>query len=392
MNLNARTCVLLIVWSLAGVTVGLGADELPAQQTQWQVRSGEGMDALLLIGAASGDVMQAGIYVDEIAYVRENISAQGLEALAQLDTALRQDLGRLTGPSLAYVFSAGPLDTIDEVIASAADPVGRLKRGLETSPHWDPQEFEGALTIMPAVHTALVGLRDMGFRDWYAETQRPSIEAAIETNMAAVSPYDIIPEQARLLGRPLDPTIEILVVAFAKPYGIRILGQRFVAWYGWEGATQLRIAAHEIFHPPYDPNDAELDSLLADLERDPWMRSIVEGHDPKFGYNSFEGVVNEGSTQALDQIVSERLGFAEDPGERWRESDGGMHMLAAALYHAMLEDGFAEQGGVYAEWFKSALRRGLLSPTSVRVRAAAIAGQDAVDAWGPSRQARVPSD
>jgi hypothetical protein len=48
----------------------------------------------------------------------------------------------------------------------------------------------------------------------------------------------------------------------------------------------------------------------------------------------------------------------------------------------MLEDGFAEQGGQYSAWLKSALQRNLLSPAAVRRRAASVVGQDAVDAWG----------
>lgn len=213
----------------------------------------------------------------------------------------------------------------------------------------------------------------------------PDIDTAIASNLAAVSPYDLVPEQERLLGRDLDPQIDIIIVRYARPYGIRILGQRFVAYYGWDAEVQLQVATDEIFHPPYDPNDVELTDLLAELEADPWVTSIVDDHDPQYGYNSFEGVVDEGSTQALDQVVSERLGFADDPGERWRESDGGMHRLAAALYHAMREEGFADNGGNYAEWFKNSLRSGLLTPTEVRRRAALVAGRDAVDAWGPHR-------
>jgi hypothetical protein len=354
--------------------------------TQWNVRSAMGMDAVLLIGAASGDLMQAHIYAEEIADVRRKMSAEGIAALDKLDAVLRQKLGLLTGPALAYFFSAGPVVTLDDVIASAADPIARLKSGLETSPHWDPEEFEFAVKVMPTVHTALLALRDTGFVDKYRQ-ESVGIDAAIASNHAAVSPYDIIPEQARLLGRDLDPQIDIIIVCYAKPYGIRILGQRFVAYYGWDAETQLRIAAHEIFHPPYDPNDAELADLLSALSSDPWVTSIVDDHDPQYGYNDFKGVVDEGSTQALDQIVSDRLGFAEEPGERWRGSDGGMHMLAAALYHAMQESGFADDGGVYADWFKNALRSGLLTPSEVKRRAAQVVGWDAVDAWGPHRSA-----
>jgi len=355
--------------------------------TQWNVQSAIGMDALLLIGAASGDLMQAHIYAEEIAAVRGKMSAEGIAALDTLDAVLRQEHGRLTGPSLAYFFSAGPVATLVDVIASAADPVARLKPGLETSPNWDAAEFEVAVKLMPTVHTALLALRDTGFVEQYRQESLPNIEAAIASDYADVISRDVIPEQERLLGRDLDPQIDIIIVRYAKPYGMRILGQRFVAYYGWDARTQLQIAAHEIFHPPFDLNDAELGDLLSELRSDPWLMSIVQDHDPQYGYNSFEGVVNEGSTQALDQIVSDRLGFADEPGKRWRESDGGMHMLAAALYGAMQESGFADEGGNYAEWLKNALRSGLLSPSEVKRRAALVAGQDAVDAWGPHRSA-----
>lgn len=345
------------------------------------------MDALLLIGAASGDLMQAHIYSEEIAAVRGKMSAEGIAALDTLDAVLRQKLGRLTGPTLAYIFSAGPVATLDDVIASAADPVARLKPGLEASPTWDAREFEAAVKLMPSVHIALLALRDTGFVEQYRQESLPNIDAAIASDYADVISHDVIPEQERLLGRELDPQIDIIIVRYAEPYGMRILGQRFVAYYGWDATTQLRIAAHEIFHPPYDPNDAELIELLSELRFDPWLKSIVEDHDPQFGYNSFEGVVNEGSTQALDQIVSDRLGFSQEPGQRWRHSDGGMHMLAAALYHAMQESGFADDGGNYSEWFKNALRSGLLSPSEVKRRAALVVGSDAVEAWGPHRSA-----
>ena len=373
--------ILLVLWP-----VGACAQEtVEATRTQWVVTRAEGMDALLLIGAAGGDVMQADIYLGEIAWVRDNISPEGLEAIDRIDATLRQRIGVLAGPSMAYFFSANAVSTLDDVIASAADPRGRLQPGLMASPHWDAERFDNAVRLMPAIHTALVELQSAGFSSWYAASFADDVNAAISVNLDAVSAYDVIPEQERLLGRRLDPQVEILIANFSQPYGIRIMGQRFIAYHGWEADTQLRVAAHEIFHPPFDPNDAELAALLADLEADPWMQSIVNDHNPQYGYNSFMGVINEGSTQALDQIVSERLGFARDPGERWRHADGGMHMFAAAVYHAMREDGFADEGGAYSDWLKSALRRGLLSPSEVRRRATEVVGTETVDQWGPER-------
>lgn len=358
--------------------------------TRWEISGAEGLDALLLIGVVGGDVLQAGRFSDTVTFLREHLSPEGLEAIDEIDRRFRQERGLLTGPALALVFSAGPIGSLADVIASAENPETRLGPGLAASPYWDEENYAFAISMMPSVHTALIALQDVGYERWYASTNRPTIEHGIERIAEALAPYDLIPEQARLLGRPLDPTVGILVVRFNQPYGIRVIGQRFVAFYEWEAETQLRVAAHEIFHPPFDTDDEELLGLLSELEADPWMRSIVEDHDPQYGYNSFMGVINEGSTQALDQIVSARLGFARDPGARWRDSDGGMHMFAAAAWHAMTEDGFDESGGTYSDWLKSALRRGLLTPSEVRRRATEVVGEETVDQWGPHRAGATP--
>ena len=75
-----------------------------AMRTEWKVTSAAGMDALLIIGAVGGDVMQSHYYPEMIAYVRENLSAEGIAAMDELDAMLRQRMGRLTGPSLATLF------------------------------------------------------------------------------------------------------------------------------------------------------------------------------------------------------------------------------------------------------------------------------------------------
>lgn len=354
------------------------ADEAP--RTQWNVHASEPLDALLLLGAASGDLLQAEYYGEDIAWVRGELPAQSVEALDRLGQQIR-DSGALTGPLLALIFSAGPIDSYADLIVSADDPEGRLRPSFEASPYWRAERWPSVVAAMPAISQILRDLEAAGFRERWREQVAPLVEAGVVRVREAVQPYDLIPEQERLLGRALEPGIEVIVLHYSQPYGIRITGQRFLNHHHYDAATQLRTAAHEIFHPPYDMQDPDMVTRLRALEADAWMRAIVEDHDPRFGYNSFEGVVNEDSTQALDQIVSERLGFARDPGERWRRADGGMHMLAAALYHAMKEDGFDRRGGVYRDWLASALDRGLLTPAEVRRRAAAIVGEEAAAIW-----------
>jgi hypothetical protein len=371
-------CAAVLAMFAASVPVVEAQQE---QTTEWVVTAAAGMDALLMIGAASGDVLQANMFQETITLMRGRMSADSVAAMDRLDQTLRIEQERLTGPFLAFLFSAGNVSTLDDVLASAMDPDTHLKPGLQTSGNWDEDRYAQVLELMPDIILALEGLQGIGFEDWYANSIMPNVQAGVERNLAAVSPYDIIPEQARLLGRELDPRIEILIVRFNQPYGIRIIGQRFVSYYGWDAQIQLRVAAHEIFHPPFDLQDESLRARSADWAADPWFQSIVENHNPGFGYNSLGGLANEDSTQALDQIVAERLGFARDPAERWSAADDGMHMLAAALYHAMKEDGFDQTGGTYADWLASALDRGMLTPDEVRRRATQVVGPAQVQYW-----------
>lgn len=354
------------------------------EHTNWVVRGSQGLDALLLIGAASGDVMQAEIYGEDIRWVREHFSPEGVAALDALDGGLRQADGTLTGPRLALYFSAGPFETLDDVLTSARAPEERLRATLHETPFWDDEEWASMMPLMPHVVTALEELRRIGFEQRHATEWAAEINDGITRNQAAVQPYDIIPEQERLLGRRLDRTLEIVILRYCQPYGIRVTGQRFLTHPSYPAETQLRVAAHEVFHPPFDTEDWRFVARFARLQNDPWIRSIVETHNSQFGYNSFDGLINEDSTQALDQIVSERMGFAREPGARWRRSDDGMHMLAAALYHAMKEDGFDRRGGSYQDWLLSAFDRGLLTPAEVKRRATAVVGAETVNRWTPA--------
>jgi len=348
--------------------------------TNWQVSHSMGLDALVFIGALSGDPMPQHHYQADIVDIRAKFSKPGIDALAMLDTAIRGRAKQLVGPTLALYFSASRTDTLDDLLATINQPE-TIQPVLEGSVHWDPRGWQGFVRLLPAFRTVVEELKRVGFEEKWRRDVLPLIEKRKPIFVEAVNPFDIIPEQRRLLGKMLDPTVEIIVLHYSKPYGIKIMGQRFLTHHEYSADTQLRIAAHEIFHPPFSRHDTELFGLLKPLEDDKWMRNIVGDHDPDFGYNSFSSVMNEDSTRALDQIVSERLGFARDPATRFVEDDDGMHMVAVAIYHAMKEDGFDDRGGAYVDWLKDALRRGLLTPDEVRRRAALVVGQDTVSKW-----------
>ncbi len=360
-----------------------GSPDGDALFTKWNVHSSMGLDAALFVGALCGDKLQSEYYASETADFRGHFDVETMASIDRISSMAAQT-GTLVGPLLALLFSAAADDTLDDIIVSAQDPEARLRPVFEASAYWNADRWPSLRDlVMPEVLRVLLALRIAGFESYWREQVEPSIAPKVLQMGKLLARYDVIPEQQRLIARPLDPEIELVLLHFTKPYGVKIIGQRFVSHYSWDADTQLRTAAHEIFHPPFDPYDSELLASLEPLQNDPWMQSIVQDHDPAFGYNSFEGVLNEDSTSALDQIVAERLGFARDPADRWQTVDDGMHMLAAALYHLMKENGFAERGGNYPEWLALVIERGLLAPSEVKRRAALVVGEAAVEKWSP---------
>jgi len=79
-----------------------------------------------------------------------------------------------------------------------------------------------------------------------------------------------------------------------------------------------------------------LDSLRADA----YLMDKVLNHNPSFGYNSFEGFIEEDCVQALNQVISEKFKVEVEARKRWKTNDDGMHVFAIALYSLMKEEDF----------------------------------------------------
>ena len=95
---------------------------------------------------------------------------------------------------------------------------------------------------------------------------------------------DTIAEQKRLLGRKFtDPTIEVILLYFSQPHGIRIQEMRFLTYIDYPDWIVIRNADHEPIHPPFNKNDARIKVVLALLSRDELLNRIVKEHDKRYG-------------------------------------------------------------------------------------------------------------
>jgi hypothetical protein len=120
-------------------------------------------------------------------------------------------------------------------------------------------------------------------------------------------------------------------------------------------------------HPPYNlSSDPELKGTLDLLRGDAFLMDKVNNHNPAFGYNSFEGFIEEDCVQALEQVINEKFKVEVEAHKRWKENDGGMHVFAVALYSVMKEENFNGEQETFRNFLLRMIRSGKLSAGRIK--------------------------
>jgi hypothetical protein len=346
--------------------------------TRWDVRTSQGFDALCALNVLSGDPYYVQQYPDEAKEFATPAYAPAREAAAQLKKIIKDQDGGIVSAYLTLVLSGGPDSTLSAVLASVQHPAP-LEAALRASPYWSQESWDRFLKVRAPLIQALEAMHGAGFEDLWARHVARGVTEGLHAELAR---YDVLGEEERLLGHELQGgRIDVILLWYSRPHGIRIQGDRFLTNIGYPAAIVLRNAVHEPMHPPFDRHLPAVAAAIDSLAQNPLLARIVAGHNPSFGYNTAPGYVEEDCVQALEQVVSERLGVAKPAAERWREADDGMHVLAAALYDLMKESGFADRGGVFEDWLTKAVAEGRLQPSELTRRARAVMGDEAVARW-----------
>jgi hypothetical protein len=351
-------------------------------KTQWKVRSSEGFDAIAFLGPLSGTQLYLDYYGQDAAAFASRLPEPIRNDIVKLSTAATTDGFGLLGPNLCVLLSTDGNDaTIDTIVAAIKARNERIRPAYRASQYWNEKDwswFDNAASRLVTIFTAM---RDAGFSSFRAERTGPGFEARIGELQRSLSGFDVVTWQEKLTGRRFEPTIEIVLLQFSKPHGIKVQGQTFLQATDYDTATTLRIAAHEMLHPPVPMDGAAARAALAVLERDSLIMKVVREHNPQWGYTTLDGMLNEDLTQALDQLISEALGVARNPADRWRKADDGMHVLAGALYGLLRQDRWVETGGSIETWLADAAGRGRLAPAVLHPMAAHVLERPVDQLW-----------
>ena len=75
---------------------------------------------------------------------------------------------------------------------------------------------------------------------------------------------------------------------------------------------------------------------------------------------------------ALDSVGADEIGLSAGPKDRWKNSDGGMHVFANALYQVMMEENFNKNGELFSDFLIRMIAKGKFESGSIEERFDAI--------------------
>jgi hypothetical protein len=343
--------IVRVICGLLMISIGLSlfwlsnarASERPSQpqqrKTDWRVVSSMKFDALCFLNVMTGDPFYLKYYQKEYAEFEPRLTPAAGHALADLKRKLKDENHNLVSAFLCLYFSATDDESIEDMLKTLDHREG-MKGNLRRTVYFNETGWQLFESIRPELKTALAWLNAVGFPDYWRQEILPTVERRKETFEKNLSSYDVIPEVEKHLGFSLTSnTITICLLYFAQPHGIRVTGTRFIADISYPLRVVLQNAIHEMMHPPYSlSSDRELREALATLKADTFLMAKVLHHNPSFGYNSFDGFVEEDCVRALEQVVTENLNLSREAHRRWLEEDEGMHVLAVALYSLMKQE------------------------------------------------------
>jgi hypothetical protein len=335
--------------------------------TEWRVEPSLKYDTLCFLNILTGDPFYVRFYQDEYDKFAPEITPEAEEALANIKRVIKDENEGIVSALLTLYFSATADETIDDMLETVGDSE-TMRANLRRTEYYIEESWQTYDAVRGDLKTALEFLRDdLRFEEYWAAEIKPVLEKRIAEAEAELGTYNIVPAVEEHLGFPIASNeITVYLLYYVKPHGIRVTGMRYLADQSYPLTNYPKTAVHELMHPPYDwEGDEELRTTMERFKEDAFVMDKVENHDPSFGYNTFEGYVEEDCVQALDMIINEKFFPDYDARDRWKKRDDGMHVLAAALYSVMKQEDYNERGEVFRDFLVRIVEEEKLVPGKV---------------------------
>lgn len=159
--------------------------------------------------------------------------------------------------------SDGPADGLDSLIAAVADPELLSSAMRERSTRWNAADDRLVRSVRPALLAVLETLRAAGLAQWWAEHAAEDLWQRCGELNEAFAGYDLVPLVEQHTGVRFEArVVELGVLRWAAPHGIRVTGTRFLTDIRYDADRVLNIAVHELLHPPWPSGHPVRESVL----------------------------------------------------------------------------------------------------------------------------------
>lgn len=336
------------------------------QTTDWRIEPSFTLDTVCLLNVLTGDPFYVRYYKDEYARFEPQLTPAARVALANLKRKIKDENKNIISAFLALYFSATDDRTLNDMLDTLKNSKS-MKKNLKKTIYYNESGWQLYESVREDLRTVVLFLKAIQFESYWRQNILPKIESKITEIRKDLPKYNVINEVEKLLGFRLSSNeLTVYILSYSQPHGIRVTGLRFLTDAGYPFKIVLRNAVHEPMHPPYDlSRDRELKKTLNLLRADAFLMDKVSNHNPAFGYNSFEGFIEEDCVQALEQIIDEKFKVEVEARKRWKENDDGIHVFAIALYSVMKEENFNGERETFRDFLIRMIRSGKLKAGSI---------------------------
>ena len=335
--------------------------------TDWKIEPSFRFDTLCLLNTLTADPYYLNYYQPEYEKFEPKLTLPVKKALSQLKQKVKDENRNIISAFLCLYFSATEDRTLDDMLHTIENSK-TMKANLKKTPYFSESGWKLYESVREDLKIIFLFLKDIQLETFWATHILPKVRQKINEIEKDLPKFDVIAEVEDHLGFELASNkITVYMLYYSQPHGIRITGTRYLTDLAWPFEIVLRNAVHEMMHPPYDlPNDKELRKYLNLLKKDEFLMDKVLNHNPSFGYNSFEGFIEEDCVQAIEQIINEKLGIEVESHRRWKGTDEGMHVFAVALYTLMKEENFNQRGELFRDFLIRIIQSGKLGPGKIK--------------------------
>lgn len=295
----------------------------------FHIHTSYNLDLLNFINILTGEKFYTDHHEGMFERFGKNLSSESKDKVKQ---AVQINNSAMLGPILSLVISAVPNFEKRSVIKMFEDPAG-LERYLMQYPYYDERLWAERENLFQTLIPVIQELEKNDFRKYWQEEKLPAIKKKQHQLHKYANQFHLDVEIEGMLGNGQAPeSITVYLCSFAAPHGIKICGPKYISDIAFSMETTLGIAVHEMFHPPYSARN--LQTELERLGNDPLLQHSFNSKDPKYGYPSMTGFIEENVVEAMAIFICHKIGLEEDPLEYFEKHDEGSHRLSVVLFDA----------------------------------------------------------